>query len=308
MLLKELLDPQVKAFYGSRLDQVPEVFPPAEILRKKSDEPYLSSPSTEKIFYWEDRQVPCADRKVPIRIYWPGPQISSPRPLLLYFHGGGFVIHSIQTHDDLCRRIANEGDCIVVSVEYRLAPEYPWPACLDDGWEALLWLKENGRSLGGDPNRILLMGDSAGASICAQLSITCRDRKGPAIAKQILCYGTFRPIEETESLRLFGYGGFVLPKKTLEWFTKQFKPQNFPAEQNLEHLPSTLCITAECDPLRDDGETFAEELRAAGNEVDLWRIKGMMHGFLLHWNRFDKVKELLHAVGNDIKDIKRDDR
>ncbi len=270
-------------------------------------------------------------------------------PLMLYFHGGGFIMHNIASHDSLCRKLALECGCAVVSVGYRLAPEYKYPACMEDGFDVLLWAHHNAAALGCDPGKIILAGDSAGASISAVLSLLIRDLRRtaerlpaggrqnglssgasrqdavpaagsisvgdlPVVGLQILCYGPAGciPDDESPSVRLFGQGGYVLPRTMLDWCMEQYLPKdadpldpclNPGRAADLTGLPPTLCITAECDPLRDDGEAFARRLKDAGNAVTLYRAPGMMHGFLLYWHKFDRALDVIRRIAEEVRTV-----
>lgn len=328
--LQSLLDPQVREFYKDRLDEPPEGPFSLEEMRRTADLTFNDRIHKEPIAHWEDREISCRKGRLPIRIFYPSKD-EKIRPLVLYFHGGGFVIHNIKSHDDLCLRIANEGDCVVASVGYRLAPEHPWPACMEDGYDALQWAFHCGDELPIHKNKIILAGDSAGASISAVLSLMERDERRKKmkegrgeekskIALQILCYGSFGTLasdgtdlsRDSHSIRQFGNGGFVLPKGSMDWFMSQYVPLGIKEDEpylfagratELSDLPRTLCITAQCDPLRDDGEAFAKTLCAWGNDVTLLQMKGMMHGFLLYWYRFDRAKEAISQIGKAIRAV-----
>lgn len=257
-----------------------------------------------------DQTIPCEWGELPIRIYLPhsGPGLG----VMLFFHGGGFVTHSIETHDSLCRKLALAGGAAVVSVGYRLAPENPLPAAIEDGYSALEWVRDHAASFGCDNNRIAVCGDSAGAHISAAVSIWARDRQGPRVSAQILCYGNFRclPDDQSESVRIYGGGGYLLCDGMREWFARQRAPRvpgiayMAPGQvENLADLPPALVITAECDPLRDDGEAFARRLEEAGNSVELERVPGMMHGFLSEWEHLDRAKETIERIGTYLQSI-----
>ncbi len=348
--LQRLLHPQVRAFYKQKLNHPPALCAPVDMLRKASDITFNDKVHRESIAGWRDLQIPpddktCRAGAIPARVFWPAAD-GRPRPLLLYFHGGGFVIHNIASHDDLCRRIANAADCVVLSVGYRLAPEHPWPACMEDGYRALLWAFAHVQELCADRSRIALAGDSAGATISAVVSMMHRDylrgqlqahprwqalvrrtaqenRAGCAIEElriglQILCYGSFGCLDsegrdlskDSDSIRDFGNGGFVLPRSSMEWFMRQYVPKgadeahpylNPGRAEDLSGLPKTLCLSAECDPLRDDGEAFARRLFLSKTPVLCRRVRGLMHGFLLYWYRFDQAKEEIGRIGWEIR-------
>ena len=165
------LDPQVIEIYKNRPS--PQKTFSIQKMRINADNTFNDKTEIIKIFSSEDRLI---EEYLPIRIYWPDSCIN--RPIMLYFHGGGFVMHNIASHDSLCRKLSIECGCIIISVGYRLAPEHKYPACIEDGYTALNWAYKNASSIGGIPNKIFLAGDSAGATICAALSLLSKDKKG----------------------------------------------------------------------------------------------------------------------------------
>lgn len=295
------LDPQVIEIYKNK-PAASKSFS-LEEMRKNADSTFNDKTEITGIYHWEDRLIgDCLH----IRIYVPGDKRDY--PVMLYFHGGGFVMHNIASHDSLCRKLSSECCCIVVSVGYRLAPENKYPACIEDAYTALEWVYENARSLGGHADRIYTAGDSAGANISAVLSLLTRDRKGPSLYGQILFYGLYGAEDEnSESMRLFGNGEYVLPKEMYNWCNEKYIPKNadmndpyiFPAKSSdLSGLPKTLVITAEYDPLRDDGEAFYKLLKSSGNDTQLIRMDGFMHGFMLYWHRLDRAKDLISKISD----------
>jgi len=239
----------------------------------------------EPVAHVEDRAIPRPAADIPVRIYKPdGP---TPMPVLVFFHGGGWVIGSIETHDAVCRPLANAAGCIVVSVDYRLAPEHPFPAGLDDALAATEWVAANAASFDGDPARIAVGGDSAGGNLSAAVTQLARDRGGPSLAYQVLVYPAVDYNFETASHRENGEGYF-LTRDAMEWFWKLYAgderdrgdPRMSPLRAgDMSDLPPALVITAEFDPLRDEGEAYAARLREAGVEVTQTRYDGMIHGF-----------------------------
>jgi acetyl esterase len=233
----------------------------------------------------EDRTLPGAAAGIPVRIYTPAGKGSL--PVLVYFHGGGWVIGNIETSDGLCRTLANAAGCIVVSVDYRLAPEHPFPAAVDDAYGAALWAVENAASFGGDPSRVAVGGDSAGGNLAAVVAQAARDRGKPALTFQLLVYPVTDAACDTPS-----YGenadGYLLTRDAMRWFWNHYtrsdadrrNPHASPLRAgSLTGLPAALVITAEFDPLRDEGERYARRLRDAGVPVQLTRYEGMIHGF-----------------------------
>ena len=233
----------------------------------------------------ENRKLAGPGGDLPVRIYIPFGK--GPFPVVLYFHGGGWVIGGIESSDGLCRSLANASGCIVVSVDYRLAPEHPFPAAVDDAFYATLWAAENASSFGGDPSRIAVSGDSAGGNLAAVVAQIARDRGKPAIGFQLLIYPVTDGACDTPSYSE-NAEGYFLTRDAMQWFWNHYVPKEADRSQpyasplrasNLAGLPAALVITAEFDPLRDEGERYAEGMRTAGTPVQLTRYDGMIHGF-----------------------------
>lgn len=209
-------------------------------------------------------------------------------PLLVFFHGGGFVIGNLDTHDNLCRTLALETSAVVVSVAYRLAPEARFPAAPEDCYAATRWLVEHAQDLGVDGSRVALAGDSAGGNLAIAVSRLARERRGPAIRHQCLFYPVTDAACDSPSYADFAEG-YLLSRAMMGWFWAQYlehpgqgdDPLASPLrDEYLQGLPPTTLLTAEYDPLRDEGEAFAERLQAAGVAVRLARCEGMVHGFV----------------------------
>lgn len=223
--------------------------------------------------------------EIPVRVYTP--EQSGPLPILVYFHGGGWVIGDLETHDPLCRTLCNACGCIVASVDYRLAPEHKFPAAAEDAYAATQWIAEHAAEFGGDPQRLAVGGDSAGGNLAAVVALMARDRRGPEIVCQLLIYPVTDSACDTASYRDNG-DGYFLTAEMMQWFWSQYlnseadreNPHAAPLRaRNLRGLPAALVITAEFDPLRDEGEAYAARLRDAGVAVQLKRYDGMIHGF-----------------------------
>jgi acetyl esterase len=253
----------------------------------------------EPIFRTEDRRIPGPGSPIPIRIYTPRePRPGEKLPVLLWFHGGGFVIGSIDTHDSVCRMLANQADCIVVSADYRLAPECKFPAAVEDCEAALKWVALHAVEFGADPQAIALGGDSAGANLATVVAILARDAGHPKIAFQLLIYPCAAPEPETPSHYKFAEG-YVLSRNTITWFFRLY--QRSRADSNdfrfapliaddLANLPPALVLVAGYDPLRDEGVDYAKRLIEAGNRVRLVNYEGMIHGFILMGGAVDAAK------------------
>ena len=239
--------------------------------------------------------------QTPVRVY--RPSLASDLPVLMYFHGGGFVICNLDTHDRACRSLANASGCVVVSVDYRLAPEHKFPAAADDAYSATRYVAEHASEFGIDPSRIAVGGDSAGANLATVVALMARDRGGPALKFQLLIYPvTDFTNHETASERAYGQGYF-LDTVLMDWFADQYfsaeadrsVPYASPLKaSDVGGLPPALVITGECDPLRDQGEAFADKLRDAGVPVVLKRYEGMIHPFISLAGIVDAGREAIH--------------
>ena len=254
----------------------------------------------------EDREIAGPHGPIPLRIIWPlGADRSEPLPIFVFFHGGGWVIGSVASREPQCRRIANLANCIVVAVSYRLAPENKFPAGLDDAETAVRWTAENAAELGGDATRVAIGGDSAGANLATVVALQFRDNGGPDLRYQLLIYPCTDPLltQDLPSYALFE-GGYFLTHRQMAWYRECYLPDDFdPGDfryspilaEDFSGLPPTLIITAECDPLRDDGANYAKLLRQSGVPVEYLCFAGMIHGFW-HWGkRIDAAGEALNA-------------
>jgi acetyl esterase len=233
----------------------------------------------------EDLRIPVRDGSaVPARLV--APSAAPGLPVLLYFHGGGFTIGSVESHDTLCRVLSHQSGCAVLSVGYRLAPEHRFPTAVEDAWDATLWLTREGRALGLDPTRLALGGDSAGGTLATVCATLARDA-GIEVALQLLFYPGCAARAEAPSHQRY-HSGLVLEQAHIEYFFAQyidegeredwrFAPLNTP---DLEGVAPAWFGLAECDPLVDDGLHYADKLRAAGVEVDLEIYRGVTHEFI----------------------------
>ncbi len=226
---------------------------------------------------------------VPVRVYRPAGVPDATRlPALVFFHGGGWVIGDLETHDVLCRQLTAEAGITVVAVDYRLAPEHKFPASADDAWTATKWVAAHAGELGVDAAKLALGGDSAGGNLAAVVALQARDAGGPKIALQVLLYPVTDVGAETQSYRDLA-DGYLLTREGMRWFIAHYlaKPQDAedwrasPARaKSLAGVAPALVITAGYDPLRDEGDAYAQKLRAAGVNVDHVTFGGMIHGFI----------------------------
>lgn len=240
---------------------------------------------------------------IPLRIHTP--RGDKPRPVLVFYHGGGFVLGSLDEYDPFCSCLAGGASCIVVSVDYRLAPEHRFPAATEDAYAALAWVAEHAAGLGGDPSRLAVAGDSAGANLAAVVAMLARDRNVPALCQQVLiCPWVDVASFATESFRCFG-DGLWSPRANLEWFRGHYltHPEQamLPTVSPLRiddcgGLPPALVITAEFDVLRDQGEAYARRLEAAGVPVQATRYPGVLHDFAILPGIFDQAKSAIDGI------------
>ena len=231
---------------------------------------------------------------IALRIYTPeAPDASDGEgtcPIVMMFHGGGWVIGDLDTADSQSRELCAGTGCIVISVDYRLAPEHRFPAAAQDCYAATCWAKDNASSFGGDASRIAVAGDSAGGNLAAVVALMARDKSGPAIELQVLIYPVIDGVSfDTNSYR-DNADGYLLTKESMLWFWDHYadqaersNPYASPAHaEDLSGLPPALVMTAEFDPLRDEGEAYAAKLKAAGGAAECVRFDGMIHGFFAH--------------------------
>jgi acetyl esterase len=288
------IDPAFKAL----LDAVPMTFnvnDGIEVARAKLKQ-LQAPPEMLPQLRIEERTIGYGDLSdIPVRIYWPPSQTDEPLPVVVFYHGGGWCIGDLDTHDPVARAHSIGAEAIVVSVDYRLAPEHPFPAGIDDSWAALRWVGKNAAELGGDPNRIAVAGDSAGANISAVMAQLARDSAdwdGPPLVFQLLWYPT-----TTANLSLPSFtenaDAHILDRDVIDAFMQWYIPgvditdhATLPATLSpanaADHsgLPPAFIATAEHDPLRDDGTQYAELLRAAGVPAELRNEPHLVHGYV----------------------------
>lgn len=259
---------------------------------------------SEEVHRVDDRLIPGAHGDIPTRVYTPGAAVGEAHGVLVWLHGGGWVIGDLDTADSTCRALANRARCVVVSVDYRLAPEHPAPAALDDCLTALSWTVENFELLGVDASKVAVGGDSAGGNLAALVCQRVRDEFGPDIDFQLLVYPvtdltlSHPSVDENAD-------GYFLTKASMEWFVEHYLGDADPKDaavspihaDDLSGLPPALVITAEFDPLRDEGEAYAARLREAGVPTELIRYDGQIHGFVGMATMLDDGKDALERAG-----------
>jgi acetyl esterase len=260
----------------------------------------------EPIHRVSDRLIPGPDRPIPLRVYEPRAARPDERlPVLMWFHGGGFVIGDLDTHDTACRRLAKEGDCLVVAVDYRLAPESKFPAAVEDCMAALRWVALQGIEIGADVTRIGVGGDSAGGNLAAVCALLARDEGFPKLAHQLLIYPCTAPEPETRSHKLFAEG-HLLTRKTITWFYAQYLRNSRDTQDfrfgpliadDLAGVPPAFVLVAGYDPLRDEGVQYATRLVEAGIDVTFVNMAGMIHGFYIMLGAVDAASDAIRQSG-----------
>jgi len=303
------LDPQAKAL----LDQVQALGAPPLNSLSPADARLAAkalaglSGTAEAVASVENRTVPGLAGPIPVRIYTPAGD--GPFPVLVYFHGGGWVIGDLDTQDGACRALANRAGSVVVSVDYRLAPEHKFPAALEDTYAATEWVAGNAANINADPARIAIGGDSAGGNLAAATAQKARDLGGPRLAFQLLVYPVTDGACDSASYR-DNANGYLLTNDMMQWFWNQYvrstadrlNPMASPLRtRNLGGLPPALVQTAEFDPLRDEGEAYAVRLKEAGVAVALTRYDGMIHGFFGMGSMIDKAKTAISEAATALR-------
>jgi len=299
----EIVDPNVRAILDAIEQQggpAIETLPLAEA-RKAAAEGLKS-------YQGDPEPVASVENVRNLRIYTP--DTPAPRPTLVYFHGGGWVLCNLDTHDVVCRALCRASGAVVISVDYRLAPEHKFPAAVDDCYAAACWVANNAAALGIDPNRIALGGDSAGGNLATVISLKARDEKGPDIAAQVLVYPVANLASfDTPSYREFAEG-YHLTRSEMEWFRDSYlagpedslNPYASPLlAPDLSGLPPALVITAECDVLRDEGEQYARRLEQAGVKVTATRYPGMIHPFFSWLGALPQAREAIAQVARFLR-------
>jgi len=255
----------------------------------------------------EDRAIPGPAGDIGVRIYTP--EGKEPFPALMFFHGGGWVIGDLDTHDPLCRALTNAARCVTVAVDYRLAPEHKFPAAAEDCYAVAQWVTRNGAAVGANPVRIAVGGDSAGGNLAAAVSLMARDRKDLQIAHQLLMYPALDASLQTKSMSDCAEG-YLLTRADMVWFWGHYlrsdadrsNPYACPsAAKDLKRLPPATVITAEFDSLRDEGETYAKRMEQAGVRVICKRYDGVTHGFMSMTGFLDQGRKAVEEAAAHLR-------
>ena len=257
----------------------------------------------------DNRIVAGSHGDLPVRLYWPHLRATH-HPVLVYFHGGGWVLGSLEAHDGICRALTNAAQCVVVSVDYRLAPEHPFPCGLEDCQTAVGWVRSVADELGVDRERMAVGGDSAGGNLAAVVANTDCPEKALPLCHQLLIYPVIDARQRTESYRE-NAEGYLLTALGMKMFWDLYlndasvgeSPLASPVRTaDLTGLPPATVLTAQYDPLRDEGEIYAERLRAAGNQVVLRRWDGVFHGFVGFADRLTKAQEAIQFSAQRLRE------
>ena len=306
------LDPQAEQSLAQRAGAPRQhEVSPAEARAMQEAQPRLAGPEVAAV---EDHMVPGPHGDVPVRVYRPALRQNQDEPgdalpVTMWFHGGGWVVGNIETNDATCRALANESGSIVVSVDYRLAPEHRFPIPFDDCYAATCWAAENAASFGGDPSRVAVAGGSAGGNLAAAVALRARDESGPKLAQQTLVYPVTDRDFERPSYVANG-DGYGLDLDVMVYFWDCYLSSEADASnpyvapmlaEDLSGLPSAYVLTAEYDPLRDEGEEYAERLRAAGVPTTATRYGGMIHGFFNAGIPFDRTWDAIAETASELR-------
>jgi acetyl esterase len=307
------LDPQAQDYIeAARMAALPPLWDlTLEQGRIRSAKALTYVGAREKVEHVNDLVIPGPGGPLRARHYVP--RTDGPLPTVVFFHGGGWVLNDLDTHDHVCRALANLSGCAFLAVEYRLAPEHKFPAGVDDAWAALQWAAENCASLGADPSRLAAAGDSSGATLAAVTALRARRDKTLSLACQVLIYpATDHWTAETQSYRDNGRD-YLLTRNLMRWFWEKYLPAGVSLDNpeicplrapNLRGMPPTLVVTAEYDPLRDEGEAYGRRLQESGAPTVVTRYEGMLHGFLMHFPIMDQgrvcLRQIAEFLGNHL--------
>jgi acetyl esterase len=296
---KDVLD-SIAAQGGRPMEEMTPVQVREERARNAAGFAALAGPA-EPVARVEDRTIPGPGGPIPIRVYWS--ELGKALPVYVYFHGGGWVFGNIDAVDRPCRALANAAHCIVVNVEYRLAPENKYPAAAEDAYATVRYVAEHAVEFGADPNRIAIGGDSAGGNLAAVACLMARDRGGPRLVQQVLIYPVTDYDDDRPSMSEYAEG-HLLTRSVMAWFWGHYvsspeegrqpyaSPLNAP---KLAGLPPAMVVTAECDPIRDQGEAYGERLRDHGVPVTMQRYEGAIHAFFQMGAVIDSAR-IAHAA------------
>jgi acetyl esterase len=307
------LDPAARAI----CDAMAETFPPVDFARSGTENRRLIQaalaevgvPDPEPVAEVVDRELPGPAGAIPVRVYRPLDAGPEPLAVAAFFHGGGWVVCGLDSHDGMCRAISNASGCVVMAVDYRLAPEHRFPAGVEDAYAAVSWLADHAAEIGGDPSRLAVVGDSAGGNVAAVVALMARDRGGPALGLQVLIYPVTDFCFDTPS-HLDRREPHVLRSDEVRYYWYEYlaseddgaHPYASPLRaETLAAVAPALVVLAEYDPLRDEGEAYAARLAADGVPTVATRYDGMMHSFLT-FSDLPDAQRALRQIGDALQD------
>jgi acetyl esterase len=270
-------------------------------------ETFMSQVPRPDVHAVDDRTIAGPGGPLALRVYRPNGWFGV--PVVVFFHGSGFCICSLETHDAICRRLALASGCVVVSVDYRLAPEHPFPAAIEDCWAATGWVADHEVELGVDATRLAVVGDSAGGNLATVTTLVARERGGPPIAAQVLAYPCTDAAMDSASWRTKGDGSYLMGRDGMRWYWDHYLQGHDPADPlasplrapDLAGLPPALVVTGEYDPLCDEGRAYAERLAEAGVPTVFREYEGMLHAFLEPQRGFEVADEAMRAIGEHLR-------
>jgi len=276
-----------------------------KIRERLNSESTKSSKPTIPFSNVKNTTVEANSQKIPIRIYTPENQDNF--PIIIYSHGGSWISGNLDTHDNVCRKLAQNTKAIVISVDYHLAPENPFPAGLNDVYNILEWTYKNAESINGNKKQIAVVGDSAGGNLSAAVSLMARNKNGPHITCQVLIYPSTNIYKLNSQSWSYFSNDFNISTEEMEKYISLYIPQKEDRKnpyaspllaKDLKELPDALVITAEIDPLRDDGEDYGNKLKDAGIQANTIKFNGVTHGFITMDKITDKADEALNQISS----------
>ena len=279
---------------------------PAEARRQYREVRATLRPSAPSLLNVHDLNANGKAGPIPLRVYRPEEGVL---PAFVFFHGGGWVVGDLDTHDVVCRQIARDAGAVVIAVDYRLAPEHPFPAASDDAWSATTWIAAHADELGIDAARIAVGGDSAGGGLAAVVSVMARDSRKLRLAFQVLVYPVVDLRAESVSYSKYAEG-YLLTRAAMKWYIAQYAPtpqavHDWHASPLLapwvHGVAPALIITAELDPLVEEGEAYARRLRGARVPVDYQVVPGMVHGFLTMGGKVDAANRVVATIASALR-------
>jgi acetyl esterase len=282
--------------------------PPGEARRQYREVRATLRPPVPNLLDVRDLKADGKGGPIPLRLYRPAEGVL---PAFVFFHGGGWVVGDLETHDVVCRQIARAAGAVVIAVDYRLAPEHPFPAASDDAWSATTWIAAHADELGIDAARMTVGGDSAGGGLAAVVALMARDSRKLRLALQMLLYPVVDLRAESVSYSKYAEG-YLLTRSAMRWYIAQYAPT--PQAVNdwraspllapwVHGVAPALIITAELDPLIDEGEAYARRLRGARVPVDYQVVPGMVHGFLTMGGKVDAANRSIEVIASALKRI-----